>query len=308
MTVQLLHGDCLELMKTLPDKSVDCFVCDLPYGQLSSGGIQTNDELKKKFNRKATDVIGGCPWDVKIDLAAFWVQVKRLAKNDATPVLMFCNTKFGFDLYNSNPDWFRYDIVWDKGSGVSFLLANKMPMKSHEMIYVFSKKGAYYKRIDVKTDKGDYVAWGGLGSVKQYGVEKQLNTEVRGKDGLRCPLSVLPIAPKKTRGGHPTEKPIALYEWLLARYVPEGGTVLDPTAGSFNSILAARNLNLNAIGIEKDDKFFEAGKKKFPDTALAAGQAGYSPLALREGHTATPTETPLRNEVVLQPAGGAGDC
>lgn len=251
------NGDCLEVMKDLSDNSIDCFICDLPYGQL------TSQHGCKPFGRNVKGPQGsGCAWDIKIDLKAFWTQVKRLARNAHTPVLMFCNTKFGFDLYNSNPDWFRYDLVWDKGFGVSFLLANKMPMKSHEMVYIFSKSGAFYRRIDEKTDKGSYVKWGGgAGYVKQYNVKKTTNYDELGKDGMRCPLSVVPI--KSGRGGgHPTEKPEELYEWLLRRYVPDGGTVLDPTAGSFNSCFVADRLGYTAIGIEKDEGFFEKAVRR----------------------------------------------
>ena len=213
--IQLLHGDCLEVMKDLSDNSVDCFICDLPYGQLNCrGGSGRNGGVYGST---------GCPWDIKIDLAAFWAQVKRLARNDNVPVIHFCNTRFGIDLINSNPSWYRYDLVWDKGFGISFLLANKQPMKSHEMIYIFSKKGAYYKRIDVG----------------------------------QCPLSVINIRKTKPRGGHPTEKPVELYRWLLERYCPAGGTVLDPTAGSFNSIKVARELDLSGIGIEMDKTFYD---------------------------------------------------
>jgi site-specific DNA-methyltransferase (adenine-specific) len=230
-------------MKTLPDKSVDCFVCDLPYGQLS----------KEK---------GACAWDVKIDLKEFWEQVERLMKNDSTPIIHFCNTRFGFELYNSNPKWFRYDIVWDKGHGVNFLLANKMPMKCHEMIYVFSKKGSYYKRVDEQSGKGEYVRWGKQARMnKCYNIERGPGGEVGGAGGLRCSLSVLKhrsYAGATTGSPHPTAKPISVYQWILERYCPEGGTVLDPTAGSFNSIEAARDLGLNGIGIEKDEKFYQA--------------------------------------------------
>lgn len=243
-------------MKTLPDKSVDCFICDLPYGQLAIGYDRpgNNEEVKRKVAKQTES---NCNWDVKLDLTDFWTQVKRLCKDEHTPVLMFCNTKFGFDLYNSNPKWFRYDLVWDKGHGVSFLLANKMPMKSHEMIYVFSKAGAFYNRIDVKTDKAAWTRnrsnWARAESV-QYNATTNIDTS-GGKDGLRCPLSVIPIGGKSV-GGHPTEKPKVLYEWLLRRYVPKGGTVLDPTAGSFNSVTVAKSLGYKAIGIEKDRGFF----------------------------------------------------
>ena len=219
----LLKGDCLKVMATLPDKSVDCFICDLPYGQLHAGRKQEGDWYDRRQNGGT-----GCTWDVKIDLVEFWKQVKRLAKDAHTPVLMFCNTRFGYDLIKSNEKWFRYDLVWDKQRGVSFLSANKMPMKSHEMVYVFSKSGTYYKRINIDEC---------------------------------CPISVIPIKGKK--GGHPTEKPMELYEWLLSRYCPKDGTVLDPTAGSFNSILVARKLGFKAIGIEMDTNFYWKGVAKF---------------------------------------------
>jgi len=238
-------------MKDLSDNSIDCFICDLPYGQL----VGTN---KSKIS------IGGCAWDVKIDLSAFWGQVKRLAKNKHTPVLMFCNTRFGNDLINSNPSWFRYDLVWDKGLGVSFLWANRMPMKSHEMIYVFSEAGAFYRRIDVKTNKGEWKTDSSVTKplfkqAKDQALHRVPNSG--GIDGMRCPLSVISVRGKKA-GGHPTEKPEELYEWLLKRYVPENGTVLDPTAGSFNSCFVADRLGLTAIGIEKDNGFFEKAVKR----------------------------------------------
>jgi site-specific DNA-methyltransferase (adenine-specific) len=250
------QGDCLEVMKDLSDNSIDCFICDLPYGQLNIGYDRPghNEEVKRKVAKQTHDC---CAWDIKIDLKEFWEQVKRLAKDEHTPVLMFCNTKFGIDLINSNPSWFRYDLVWDKGQGVSFLLANKMPMKSHEMIYVFSKAGSFYNRINIK---GDFKAWKGTGVSRQYGITERGN-EIMGGNGERCPLSIISIK-NKSVGGHPTEKPEELYEWLLKRYVPEKGTVLDPTAGSFNSCFVADRLGLTAIGIEKDQGFFEKAVKK----------------------------------------------
>jgi len=243
----LLHGDCLEKMKNLPSRSIDCFVCDLPYGclgpQKKGGGIP----------REGTDgAFGGCDWDIKIDLVAFWNQIKRLSRNDHSPVLMFCNTKFGNELINSNPDWFRYDIVWNKMRGVSFLLANKMPMRSHESIYVFSKKGAYYKRVD--TEGKPYFKKSKNHMNEQYGVER-----VEGDNkGTRCALSVINMYGTAGHNGgvHPTAKPVEIYKWLLERYCPPGGTMLDPTAGSFNSVFTARELGLHAIGIEKDPGFF----------------------------------------------------
>lgn len=255
------NGDCLEVMKELSDNSVDCFICDLPYGQLTGGAGQ--EKAKRMANTRADHqdrgILSGCEWDVKIDLVAFWDQVKRLAKDDHTPVLMFCNTKFGIDLINSNPSWFRYDLVWDKGHGVSFLLANKMPMKSHEMVYVFSKKGAFYRRVDVEVGNKRERRGGGAGDSTQYGIERTHTPDL--PIGYRCPLSVIPIG-GKSAGGHPTEKPEELYEWLLRRYVPDNGVVLDPTAGSFNSCFVADRLGYTAIGIEKDEAFYEKAVKR----------------------------------------------
>ena len=258
------QGDCLEVMKDLSDNSIDCFICDLPYGQLDHG---RSDESIKKYNRGAN--IGGtasrgCSWDIKLDLKAFWEQVKRLAKNDHTPVLMFCNTKFGFDLYNSNPEWFRYDLVWNKERGVSFLLANKMPMKSHEMIYVFSKAGAFYRRID-EDAPGKKKEKGNIETPSNHNVyaSNTLHRSTGADENKKCVVSVITMKKVGTHNQHhPTEKSEELYEWLLRRYVPDNGTVLDPTAGSFNSCFVADRLGYTAIGIEKDEAFFEKAAKR----------------------------------------------
>lgn len=258
----IFNGDCLEVMKGLTSKSIDCFICDLPYGCLTTGnpirkrfigGVDTGTMLEGQ-------TIGGCSWDIKIDLAEFWKQVKRLAKNEHTPVLMFCNTRFGAELISSNPDWFRYDLVWAKSNGVGFLSANKQPLRSHELIYVFSKKGAYYKRIDIEGNFSATSSGKGNAGGSVYGKIKQTNDEDR--TGIRCVKSVIEISNKKGKGNHPTAKPCELYKWLLERYSKEGDTILDPTAGSFNSVKTAIELKRNAIGIEKDKIFFD----KYNDT------------------------------------------
>lgn len=250
MTTLCLNGDCLSLMKDLSNNSIDLFMCDLPYGCLG-------DKRKERpeLGGKAGTQLVDCAWDIKIDLEQFWIQVKRLAKNDKTPVLMFCNTLFGADLINSNPKWFRYDLVWNKGMGVSFLLANKMPMKSHEMIYVFSKKGANYNRIDELVEGKE--AYNMDSTVRNGGRCLTIKSVIPRKqtDGKRCPLSVLKFGRIQDKK-HPTCKPLDLYEWLIKRYSNEGDTVLDPTAGSFNSGRACVELKRNYIGIEMDNVFF----------------------------------------------------
>jgi site-specific DNA-methyltransferase (adenine-specific) len=243
-------------MAAIPDKSVDLIICDLPYGCLH-GGVPKEGSYRTK---SALTRDGGCAWDIKIDLDAFWKQVRRIRKSDHTPTLHFCTTKFGNELINSNPSEFRYDLVWDKQRGVSFLSANKMPMRSHEMVYIFSKKGAAYTRIDEdapgkgkqtdgetsKTLRNDNMF--GTGLARSSGAEKD----------KACVKSVIQIKKVgvKTQG-HPTEKPASLYAWLIERYCPEGGTVLDPTFGSGNSVFTAYEMGRNAIGIEMDKGFYD---------------------------------------------------
>ena len=263
--MELVNNDCLEYMKTLPDKSVDLFLCDLPYGCLSAKPLVIpNTENKHRKACPPTDR-KGCNWDIKIDLTQFWLQVERLMKNDHTPIIHFCNTRFGYELMKSKEDWFRYDLVWNKQRGVSFLLANKQPMKSHENIYVFAKKGAnYYRKDEIAEGKK---AYNKPNDLKQnpnniYGVTERLPRKQ--EDGKRCVLSVInefSCPSSKTSGNHPTQKPLDLYKFLIERYSKEGDTVLDPTAGSFASGVAAKELNRNYIGIEMNKDFYEKGIK-----------------------------------------------
>jgi len=240
----LFHGDCLNIMKDLPDKSIDLFICDLPYGCL--GGASSES----------------CNWDNKIDLDLFWAEVKRLRKSDQSPCIHFCTTRFGFDLIQSNPKEFRYDLVWSKSNAVGFLAANKKPMSSHEMMYVFSKAGAYYERVDIS---GDFPKGGGGRSTAKFlpiaGMPNTGTTEA----GRRCVKTVIEVANKKTKGGHPTQKPEDLYRWLIERYCPLGGTVLDPTFGSGNAVFTAFSMGRNGLGIEKDESFFDKAAKRLQD-------------------------------------------
>jgi site-specific DNA-methyltransferase (adenine-specific) len=252
----LFHGDCLEILKDISSNSVDCIVCDLPFGCLSTKRNNLGERDEETGLKKVINV--PCAWDIQIDLEAFWREVRRIRKNDHTPTLHFCTTKYGFDLWESNKKEFRYDLVWDKGRGVSFLSANKMPMRSHEMIYVFSKAGAYYNRVDISGDFPKAVAKNPRKSIQG----QILPNTLQDNTGKRCVKSVLDCDGYLTRkkGQHPTSKPVELYEFLLKRYCPAGGTVLDPTFGSCNSGRAARSLGLTYIGIEKDEGFFKKAK------------------------------------------------
>jgi DNA modification methylase len=244
-------------MSTLPDKSIDLFLADLPYGVLNNekGAKPTGRKTHGKCNE-------GCAWDVKIDLVAFWTQVKRLCRNEYTPVIMFCNARFGVELVNSNPEWFRYDLILNKEVGVGFLSAGKMPMRSHELIYVFAEKSAFYKRIDeyregmpAKYRKPSNPRKNNLLGHTE-GIEQPDYTQ---EANYRCPLSIIHDRLVKKKP-HPTAKSIPLYRWLIERYSNEGGMVLDPTAGSFNSGRACMELNRSYIGIELNEVFYNANK------------------------------------------------
>ena len=263
MELTLHNGDCLEVMKTIPDKSIDLIICDLPYGCLTGGGI-TKKETAEKYGRKGTEGISGCAWDIKIDLEPFWKEVRRIRKSDHSPCVHFCTTKFGFELYNSNPDEFRYDLVWDKQRGVSFLSANKMPMRSHEMIYVFSKAGAFYTRVDEDAPGKGQRTDGASDTPRKdnmFGTGlKRSNGAARDKACVKSVIQLKKVGVKTQ--GHPTEKPSDLYKWLIERYCPVGGTVLDPTFGSGNSVFQAFAMGRSAIGIEKDQTFFEKAEER----------------------------------------------
>lgn len=231
VSLQLYHGDCLEVMKTIADKSIDLILCDLPYGCLSGRAIGKTAESKKCFSGDSY----GCNWDVKIDLDAFWKEVKRIRRSDSSPCIHFCSSKFGYDLIKSNEKEFRYDLVYAKTNAVGFLTANRKPIASHEMIYVFSKVGSFYNRVDIN---GVFPTGG------------------------RCVTSVINVLNKKCKGGHPTEKPMELYRFLIERYCPLGGTVLDPTAGSGNSVFTAYDINRSGIAIEKNNAFYDKMVKR----------------------------------------------
>lgn len=241
--IQLYNGDCLQVLKDISSNSVDLILCDLPYGCLTSGG---------------------CSWDNQIDLEPFWKEIKRIRRNEHTPTIHFCTTKFGYDLIKSNEKEFRYDLVWAKPNAVGFLQANKRPMNSHEMIYVFSKQGAYYERKDIS---GDFPAGGGGRSTANFlPIGHIANLSATVEAGRRCVKSWIYCSNKKEKGGHPTAKPIELYKFLIERYCPAGGTVLDPTFGSGNSGKAAKELQRKYIGIEKDKDFFDKAKANLLNT------------------------------------------
>jgi site-specific DNA-methyltransferase (adenine-specific) len=243
----LFNGDCLEKMKDLDDNSIDLIFCDLPYGQTS------------------------CKWDCKIDLEEFWKQVMRIKKTN-TPLFFTTTTKFGVELINSAPKKcpFRYDIVWVKSAPAGFLSAKKMPMRKHEMIYVFYEKLPLY---DLSSHTHKFI--------KQEPKKEELDEKYKNKGGLYSkvsrngllkaephydpPLPTTMLEIKSTRGKHSTEKPVALMEWVLKYYSKEGDVVLDPTMGSGSTGVACKNMNRNFIGIEKDPEIYEVAVNRIED-------------------------------------------
>jgi len=243
--MNLINGECLEELKTIEDKSVDCFICDLPYGTTS------------------------CKWDKKIDLEKLWIEMKRIARNNKTPFFFFCDMKLAVDLINSNRKWFRYDLVWYKpNSSCGHLNSGKMPMKNHELLLVFYKnlpvynKERYHKKIaevdyeDVSSDK-----------VNVYGKHTTTSYYRHGKlYDVKLPMSVLeiPVENKMSpnKRFHQTQKPQQILEWIIKYYSNEGDTILDPTMGSGSTGVASQTLHRNFIGIELKKEYFDVANER----------------------------------------------
>lgn len=234
--INLMHGDCLELMKTIDDKSVDMILCDLPYG--------------------CTDARN---WDNVIPFKPLWEQYNRIIKDNGA-VVLFGIEPFSSELRISNLKNYRYDYVWKKNKGTGFLNANRMPLRSHEMISVFYKKLPQYNK-QMRCGFKPY-------SITRKSVENNLygNYKVVASsfvDGERYPISILefPCVNQKDRT-HPTQKPVALLEYLIRTYTNEYDIVLDNCMGSGSTGVACKNLNRGFIGIEKDDNYFNIAKNR----------------------------------------------
>jgi DNA modification methylase len=223
--MELYNDDCLKILPTLAESYIDMVLVDLPYGQT------------------------GCEWDNVIDLEKMWKQLNRICK-DTTPVVFFCTTKFGNTLINSNPKQFRYDLVWEKSTSVGFLNANKMPLRSHEMMYIFYKKLPTYNPQKIA---GKPYKTNGNKSSKLFGDKPSTSTD--NPTGDRHPTSIIQFPNKKSK--HPTAKPVELCEWLVKSYSNEGDTILDFTMGSGSTGVACKNLNRKFIGIEMDEAYFK---------------------------------------------------
>jgi site-specific DNA-methyltransferase (adenine-specific) len=230
MTTDLHLGDCLEVMKTIPDGSVDMVLTDPPYGTTA------------------------CKWDSVIPLEPMWKQLKRVTKRSGAIVLT-ASQPFTSALVMSNVKMFRYDLKWCKTQGTGFYNANRMPLRAHEDILVFYKKLPSYN--PQKTEGKPYKQRRGSASDVYQG--KDLHETV--SDGGRYPLSWKVFIRDKEKI-HPTQKPVALMEYLIKTYTNEGETILDFTMGSGTTGVAAKNLNRKFIGIELDETYFNIAKDR----------------------------------------------
>ena len=232
---KLLQGDCLKLMKNIPDKSVDMVLCDLPFGTTMN------------------------KWDSVIDFDELWTAYKRIIKNNGA-IVLFGQGLFTAELACSNKEMFRYRLVWEKTKAGGFLNARRMPLQAHEDISVFYKKlptynpqmetgKPYVKRAVTNGDGGCYGKFDRVG---------QTNIN----NGTRFPRSVLRFSNDNHNSIHKTQKPVQLLEYLIRTYTNEGETVLDNCMGSGSTGVACVNTNLDFIGIELDKNYFEIAKER----------------------------------------------
>lgn len=255
--IQLYKGDCLEVMKQIPDKSVDMILCDLPYGTTA------------------------CKWDTVIPFDKLWEQYKRIRK-DNTPIVLFGSEPFSTYLRMSNINEFRYDWIWHKSSSGGFVNANKMPMKYHEIISVFYKElptyNPQFETYSVSTQKrfkeGEKVnrfkQLQKSSNVLHGGVSYEGVSAISYERG-KYPESVQYFESVPNCNGirmHPTQKPLALMEYLIKTYTNEGDTVLDNCMGSGTTGVACKRLNRNFIGIELDDNYFNIAKQRIEGELL----------------------------------------
>lgn len=251
--IELRQGDCLELMKDIPDKSVDTILCDLPYGTTA------------------------CKWDTIIPFDKLWEQYNRIIKDNGTIVLT-ASQPFTSALIMSNPKMFREEIIWLKNKSGSGLQAKQKHIKIHENILIFSKFGKYiYNPQNWLVDKKEFLTQRKIFKtleVKNTIYSKMQKTQKK-DNGIRNPLSIIsckvPHNPSLSKNYdyinndirlHPTQKPVALFEYLIKTYTNENDLVLDNCAGSGTTGVACKNLNRNCILMEKEQEYCEIIKNR----------------------------------------------
>lgn len=242
--VELYQGDCLEIMKEIPDKFVDMILCDLPYG------VTHNH------------------WDSEISLDKLWFEYNRIITDNGA-ICLFADGMFMAKLMLSNPKMWRYNLIWNKVLPSGFLNANRMPLRSTEEIVVFYKKQPIYNSQKVK-GKPNHSKGTAVG--KESDDESQVNNNYgnytivdnnKKLGDMKHPTSLLTFSkPHPSISLHPTEKPIELCKWLIKTYSNENMTVLDNCMGSGSTGVACIDTNRNFIGIELDKTYFQIAKDR----------------------------------------------
>ena len=240
--VTLGHGDCLELMKTIPSGSVDMVLTDPPYGTTA------------------------CKWDSVIPFELMWAELKRIIKPNGA-IVLFGSEPFSSALRMSNIKQYKYDWVWEKSHATGHLNAKKQPMRNNEVISVFYGKQCFYNPQLIEKNYVDKRIKSGNCETQTLGAYRQVSRSIPFNMGY--PKSILKFnSPFKggEAGLHPTQKPVALLEYLIKTYTKENETVLDFTMGSGSTGVAAKNLNRKFIGIELDQNYFEIAKKRIQES------------------------------------------
>ena len=233
--IELIQGDCLEKMKDIPDGSVDMVLTDPPYGTTA------------------------CKWDSVIPFDAMWEQLKRITKKNGA-IVLFGSQPFTSVLVCSNLPMFKYDWTWRKPKGTGHLNAKKQPMRDKEDIVVFyAGQSVYNPQMVAGKPYPEKSGWKETEGYEGYGVDKRVGNA---NSGTRYPKQVLEFGVVERGTLHPTQKPVALMEYLIKTYTNEGETVLDFTMGSGTTGVACVNLNRNFIGIELDAEYFKIAEKR----------------------------------------------
>ena len=237
--IDLYNGDCLEIMKNISDKSIDMILCDLPYGTTA------------------------CKWDTVIPFEPLWEQYNRIIKDNGA-IVLFGSEPFSSALRMSNIKNFKYDWIWNKKLAGNGILAKKQPLKIHEIVSVFNSgiyipqmtKGRYRKKMTGGIKESEIT--GGNSVVDEY------------SNDLYYPKTILEYGIGNMRKGrlHPTQKPVALLEYLIKTYTNEGEIVLDNCMGSGSTGVACKRLNRKFIGIEKDKEYFEIAKERIENERI----------------------------------------
>lgn len=242
--IKLYNGDCLELMKDIPDKSIDMVLCDLPYG--------TTNRNK---------------WDIILPFDMLWKSYERIIKDNGA-ILLFSDEPFTSELIVSNKKLFKQRITWDKDRGSGFLNAKKMLLKQTEDICLFYKKPPTYnpQMVKAQEDRIRPISTKSTGS-SNYGKVEKVKAGDDYNPELRYPTNLIKFSSmtgdcNNVNRLHPTQKPVEMLEWLIKTYTNEGDLILDNCMGSGSTGIACENTNRRFIGIELDNTYFNIAKER----------------------------------------------